>query len=238
LSTSHPSSLPVLEQGRIAHLSLSASVHQTLREWLSGGELLPGQKLTGRALAERLGVSQTPVREAMLQLVAERALDLNPNRSVTVPVLNREKFVELRDMRVVLEGLAVRCAVQSCVEMEDCSGVLDTISELHGRMSAAKQRGDYSSTMKLNRTLHFMVYGLSGRHELVAMIQSLWARTGPYLNFLYQQGSPAAPEPHPHETLLYALRKGDADLAEEAIRRDILDGGKAVLDALPSGGRP
>lgn len=229
------SSLPVPVKGQIAHLSLSATVYQTLREWLAGGELLPGQKLTGRLLSERLGVSQTPVREAMLQLVAERALDMNPNRSVTVPILDREKFIELRDMRAALEGLAVCGAVEHCVKTGECAKTIDAISDLHNRMSAAKQRGDYSTTMKLNRQLHFMVYELSGRRELVAMIQSLWARTGPYLNFLYQEGKQGGLAPHPHEALLQALREGNAALAEEAIRRDILDGGKAILDALPSG---
>jgi len=235
LSHSESSPLPVPGKEQIAHLSLSATVYLTLREWLSSGELMPGQKLTGRLLAERLGVSQTPVREALLQLVAERALDMNPNRSITVPMLDREKFIELRDIRVALEGLAVRGAVENCSKAGDRPEIIEALARLHERMYAAKMSGDYSTTLKLNRQLHFMVYELSGRRELVAMIQSLWARTGPYLNFLYREGVPTMPVPHPHETLVEALRAGDTASAEDAIRRDILDGGKAILDALPSG---
>ncbi|MYN13920.1 FCD domain-containing protein [Pusillimonas sp. TS35] len=234
MSTSVQHSLPAPVEGRITHLSLSATVYQTVREWLSGGELLPGQKLTGRVLAERLGVSQTPVREAMLQLVAERALNMNPNRSVTVPMLDREKFIELRDMRVALEGLAARCAVQRCVETGLGAEQIGAIAVLHRQMMAAKKRRDYRTTLRLNRAIHFSVYELSGRHELVATIQSLWARTGPYLNFLYEKAGPAANGAHPHESLLDALTQGDPDMAEAAIRHDILDGGRAILDALPS----
>jgi GntR family colanic acid and biofilm gene transcriptional regulator len=64
---------------RIAHSSLSTKVYESVRSALANGELVPGQKLSARLLTDRLGVSQTPVREAMLQLVAERALTMNRN---------------------------------------------------------------------------------------------------------------------------------------------------------------
>lgn len=213
---------------RITHLSLSARVHKTLRDRLAGGELMPGQKLTGRILAEQLGVSQTPVREAMLQLVAERALTMNPNRSITVPVLSREKFIELRDIRIALEGLAARYAAET-----SNTKAIDSIEDLHKAMIQAKRKADYHTTLQLNRLLHFSVYELSEREDLVAMIQSMWARTGPYLNFLYEKVEPASLINHPHETLIDGLRRGDSNMAENAVKRDILDGGRAILDALP-----
>lgn len=211
---------------QIAHQSLSATVYKTLRDSLAAGELVPGQKLTGRVLSERLGVSQTPVREAMLQLVAERALSMNPNRSVTVPLLSRETFIELREMRVALEGLAARHAARTPTDVDD-------LERLHDKLIDAKRTGDYRSTLQLNRRLHFSIYELSGRPELVATIQSLWARTGPYLNFLYEKADSDEMDDHPHKALLQALRVGDQDMAEEAIRKDILEGGKVILDALP-----
>lgn len=213
--------------GRISPLSLSARVHDTLRDWLAGGELMPGQKLTGRVLSEKLGVSQTPVREAMLQLVAERALTMNPNRSITVPLLDREKFIELRDMRAALESMASRHAAIRADE-----AVVKKLEDLHKKMIKAKRSGDYRTTLRLNRLLHFAVYELSGREELFAIIQSLWARTGPYLNFLYVNVDPTSIDSHPHEALIEGLRTHDADMAEEAVKRDILDGGRAILDAL------
>lgn len=215
------------ELTQISHMSLSATVHKTLRDSLAAGELMPGQKLTGRALSERLGVSQTPVREAMLQLVAERALVMNPNRSVTVPLLSRETFIELREMRVALESLAARHAAEAPRNV-------DELEVVHRTMLAAKRAGDYRKTMQLNRALHFSVYELSERPELVATIQSLWARTGPYLNFLYEKFDPALLNDHPHETLLEALRRGNPEMAAEAVERDILEGGRAILDALPA----
>lgn len=219
-------SIQINADSRISHLSLSARVHQTLRAWLSGGELEPGQKMTGRILAEKLGVSQTPVREALLQLVAEHALTMNPNRSITVPVLNRDKFIELRDMRVALEGLAARCAAVQCSSEE-----IDAIEKMHHDMMIAKQGGDFKNTLRLNRQIHFAVCEMSRRDELFAVIQSLWARTGPYLNFLYREKKPISKGPHPHEKLILAFRTHNASMAEEAIAQDIIEGGADIVSA-------
>lgn len=212
---------------RIAHSSLSSKVYQSLRASLANGELLPGQKLTGRMVSERLGVSQTPVREAMLQLVAERALTMNLNRSVTVPVLSKAQFIELRDIRVALERLASRCAAPHASPT-----AIDAAEALHRRMIAAKRAGDYPATMRLNREVHFAVYQLSERPELVALIESLWIRTGPYLNLIYHHVDPTTIEPHPHERLFEALRAGDPEACAAATERDIIDGGRAILVGL------
>src|SRR5690606_18231458 len=190
---------------RISHANLSSKVYQALRSSLAIGELMPGQKLTGRMLSEKLGVSQTPVREAMLQLVAERALTMNVNRSVTVPTLSREKFIELRDMRVALEGLAARCATEHVQTQH-----IAALKALHKKMIAAKKAGQYSITLRLNREIHFGVYELSRREELIAMIESLWVRTGPYLNLIYKNVDPRKIEPHEHEALFAALKARDS----------------------------
>ena len=216
-----------VESDKIEHRSLSVTVHRTLRQWLSEGELTPGQKLTGRVLSERLGVSQTPVREALLQLVAERALTMNPNRSITVPVLDKEKFLELRDMRVVLEGLACRHAA-TCAQGHS----IDHIQVIHNEMIEAKRIGDYKKTLQLNRLVHFLIYKMSGKEELLAMIETLWARTGPYLNFIYQRVDPASLESHPHDIILEGLRTHDPDLAAQGLTKDIIEGGRNILETL------
>jgi len=212
---------------RIAHSNLSSKVYQSLRASLATGELMPGQKLTGRMVAERLGVSQTPVREAMLQLVAERALTMNLNRSVTVPILSRTKFIELRDMRVALETLACRCAARHAGSAD-----IDAVEAVHREMIAAKKSGDYARTLRLNREVHIGVYRLARREELLALIESLWVRTGPYLNLIYRNVDPATIEPHEHENLFRALRAGDAEACAASIARDIIEGGRPILDSL------
>lgn len=212
---------------RISHSSLSTKVYESVRRALANGELIPGQKLSARVLTERLGVSQTPVREAMLQLVAERALTMNRNKSVTVPILSAETFIDLRDMRMALESLACRFAVEHVTDAD-----LDAAEQQHRQMIAAKRAGDYGATMRLNREIHLGIYALSRRPELVAMIESLWVRTGPYLNMIYGSDRAAVLEPHEHERLFAALRARDAEQSAASVARDIIKGGAPIVEAL------
>ena len=76
--------------------------YEALRQALISGQFVPGQKLTLRALAGALGMSVTPVREAIHRLTAERALEASANRSVHIPPMTREKILELRDIRLAV----------------------------------------------------------------------------------------------------------------------------------------
>ena len=219
-----------LLEASAAHMSrqsLTSRIYESLKISLAEGDLVPGQKLTPRLICEHLGVSQTPVREAMLQLVAERSLTLNPNRSITVPELTHEKFIELRDMRVALEGLAARQAALLAQK-----STVAPLVKIHTDLMRAKSAKQFADTLRLNRLFHFAVYELSQRQELIGLIASLWSRTGPYLNFLYKHSQPTVIDPHPHEALLESLASNDAAGAERAIAQDIIEGGRNILDIL------
>ena len=96
-----------------ADTSLRTRVYDSLRDALTAGQFTPGQKLSFRYIAGTLGVSLTPVREAIRRLVAEGALEMRPGRSVRVPLMTQAKILELRDMRLTLEGLAAEKAAAS-----------------------------------------------------------------------------------------------------------------------------
>jgi DNA-binding GntR family transcriptional regulator len=214
---------------RLRHIertNLSAKVYASLRDALMVGDLKPGIRLSGRLMAEEFGVSQTPVREALLQLVAERALIFQPNHSVTVPPLTADQYAELRDIRVALEGQAARLAASHPDRAQ-----IDALEQVHQRMMVAKRRRDVRTTLRLNLEFHFGLYRISGREELVAMIESLWMRTGPYLNLLYLDRTRDR-SLHEHEKVVAALRAGDGRGAEAAIARDINVNGEIILGVL------
>ncbi len=85
---------------------LSQRAYQAIRVALRSGELRPGQRLILRPLAAKLGLSATPVREALLRLVSEQALGLDERNSVLVPTLGADEIEELRELRLDLEGRA------------------------------------------------------------------------------------------------------------------------------------
>src|SRR3546814_15849232 len=96
--------------------TLHAHAYEQIKEALIEGVYRAGQKVTNRALAAALGTSVMPVREALRQLAAEGALDILPNRTVQVPVLTRERLLEITSIRTRLEGLA---AAKAAMRLEE-----------------------------------------------------------------------------------------------------------------------
>src|SRR4051812_15946588 len=90
--------------------TLGQKVHFELRGLIMAGVLSPGEKISLRTMAGRLGVSMQPVREAVSRLVADRALEVMPNRAVRVPLLTLEQFRELTAIRLAIEGFAAERA--------------------------------------------------------------------------------------------------------------------------------
>src|SRR5215470_4726522 len=90
--------------------TMQLRVYRALADGLKAGLFKPGEAVTLRTLATRLGTSAMPVREAVSRLIAERALVLLPNRSVIVPRMSRARFIELSETRQMLEGMMAEAA--------------------------------------------------------------------------------------------------------------------------------
>ena len=140
-----------------ADTSLRQQVYNSLREALTSGRFAPGQKVTFRYVAGELGVSLTPVREALRRLVAEGAFEMNPNRSVRVPLMTRDKVIELRDIRMELEGLASGKAALAATRNQ-IAGIRRAAREI----IVARYRGDSATDRQKVREFHFAVYAAAG----------------------------------------------------------------------------
>src|SRR5207344_1649480 len=90
----------------LSRQTLSSDVYLQLRDLLLYGRAMPGEQLSLRSIAEALHVSVMPVREAVQRLVAEQALELSSNRTLRVPVMTIDQFLEITSIRINLEGLA------------------------------------------------------------------------------------------------------------------------------------
>src|SRR3954467_23957 len=93
---------PAFGLARLERETLHERAYDEVKKAIMGGAIAPGAPMTIRALAKALGTSVMPVREALRRLVAERALELLPNRSVTLPVMTAEKFDEIVRIRLAL----------------------------------------------------------------------------------------------------------------------------------------
>lgn len=208
-----------VEQG-----SLSARTYLRLREALIAGSFAPGTRLLMADLAERLGTSVTPVREACFRLVSEQALELRSGRFINVPALTRSRYWQIRLIRIALEGLAAELAAEQVTDKQ-----VEQLEKLHRRFAKSEASGDADNARIANREFHFGVYALSGMDMLTAQIESLWVSMGPILNVYYQWADNEYVGAEEHLHLLEALRRRDGKAARAAIEKDIVRGGMNLL---------
>lgn len=195
--------------------SLGEEAYQALRQALISGRYLPGQKITLRALAAGLGMSVTPVREAIHRLSAERALEGTVQRSVRVPTMTREKILELRDIRLAVEGLAAARAAEHCTANE-----IRALRVIAIEIMAARQRKDVATDIAKLTEYQFAVYRMSRLPRLVQLIESLWLQTGPCLRLLFPDYIDALKTDW-RGKLSRALEARDAEAARRAVESDV-----------------
>ncbi|CAN7666885.1 GntR family transcriptional regulator [Pseudorhodoferax sp. LjRoot39] len=211
--------------------TLSGDVYKQLSDLLMSGRAVPGEQLSLRTIAEGLGVSVMPVREAVHRLLSEKALELLPNRVLRVPTLTVRQFREITDIRVHLEGLATARAAS----LVDAAGLQEiaAVNERFAREMALK-RPNSSNLIALNKELHFAIYRQAGMPMLLEMIESLWLRIGPILNYDFRSGSARITEhvsvDH-HERIIAALRNQDAAAASAALAGDLLGAADYIVSA-------
>jgi DNA-binding GntR family transcriptional regulator len=182
---------------RTAAGPVSQRVYRTLSELLTTGGFQPGEGVSLRNLARRLGTSAMPVREAVNRLIAEQALQMMPNRQVIVPRMTRRKYFELVRVRQLLEGMI---AGDACDNMTD-----DLLREL----------------IDDNKQL-FKLYAAAQSEVLIPIIEGLWMQTGPFQALSLARQKPLW-KGRRHTALLKALRRRDRELVAAAIRGDIGD---------------
>lgn len=209
--------------------SLSAQIYQRLKYELMSARLRPGDRLKIRDLAQSLGTSETPVREALLQLVRDGALEMKPGYYIRVRRLTLHEYMELREIRLLLEPHA---AVRALPHIDDA--FIADLEQRHASLIKAEQDKDYPTALLANYEFHFSVYRRSGMPQLIEVLERLWVQTGPLLNLLYPYGHPTYDGPHQHLNVIAALRARDEAALAEAFRADLVEGGRSFVSYLES----
>jgi len=106
--------------------NLTAKVYDQLKNALMSGRFRPGERMAIRPLAEQLGTSPTPVREALLKLISYGALEMKPSHPIVVPMMTKGKYLENRSLRIAVEGLAAETAANII-----CKSEIEHLKKLH-----------------------------------------------------------------------------------------------------------
>ena len=218
---------PLASLALIGRDNLAGRVYAELRAALMEGRMAPGQRLKIRELAAAMGVSETPVREAVMQLVRERALRMEAAKSITVAGLTLDQYLELRTVRMELEGLAAEAAA-----MRIGPDAIGALAEAHEALVAAEAAGDAPAANRANWRFHHGIHRAAAMPELLAIIEGIWLRNGPTLVHLYPHAPPTYPGRHRHLDVLDGLRARDPVATRDALAADMIEGGAGLVRRL------
>jgi GntR family colanic acid and biofilm gene transcriptional regulator len=207
--------------------NLTTRAYEGIKDALMKGQFRPGEKIGIRELARQMGTSPTPVREALLQLVSSHALEMKPAHSVTVPVLKKARYLEVRTLRITLEGLAAEQAAEKI-----STGKIEELKCIHAALTEAKTSGNYKEALAMNQAFHFEVCKAAEMPLLLALLEILWLQIGPSLNLIYPPASPDTIEKHYHLQILDAFNERDGMGARKGIENDLIYGGAQLLEYL------
>ncbi len=194
--------------------ALNGHVYTELRRALMDGIFAPGQTISLRTVAEALGTSPMPVREAMGRLVAEGALETRSNRTIAVPLLSRRQFEELSELRLELEGGITERAVRRMGK-----ALVPALEEIEHQTVIARKRS-LGERLILNRRFHFTLYAGADCELRMRLIELLWLRSAAFTHVSLSQADLRSAGQH-HREVIQAVRAGDALAARAAVESDL-----------------
>jgi DNA-binding GntR family transcriptional regulator len=218
-----PTNVTSLAERRLLH----KAVISQLRDLIVQGELPPGSKLNERVLADRLGTSRTPLREAIKYLASEGLVELLPNRGAVVAALDLGRLKEVFVVLGALEALAGDLACRHATEA-DIAGV----KALHYHMLAYHAAGDLANYFRCNQEIHIKLLECSGNATLAQVYRGLNAhvkRARYMANLSRERWDKAVRE---HEEMLDALIRRDSARLQSLLRDHLANKLVLVTEAL------
>ncbi|XTZ40394.1 GntR family transcriptional regulator [Salmonella enterica] len=212
----------MLDLEKAQRTSLTMQVEASLKSALIIGALKPGARLITKEIADQLGTSITPVREALLRLVSAGALHATPAQAFLVPEVSLERYNEINQIRKTLEGMAAREASQQMTKEK-----IRELRILADSFHEALKSGNTEHSLQANRAFRFTLYQHAGMPTLSALIEQLWVRIGPCFNYLYPTSEDLI-RSHTYNDLLAALEEGDGFASERALWRVIDEGANII----------
>lgn len=200
-------------------------VYEKLRQGIIKGSLKPGQKLVMASLARELGISETPIREAIRRLESDGYVTFTPHAGAVVTRINNQELSEIYLIRISLEGLATRLAVPFIGPAD-----IAWLKKKNDEMKVAVKSGRYEKLARLNKAFHLRIYKAAPFSRLYKMIADLWdafERWPSIFSFVPERAKTAIQE---HEQIIEALETADVDKADNLMKEQK----KKSLEALQS----
>lgn len=191
---------------------------EVIRAAILDGRLAPGQRLKEEELARELGISRTPVREALLVLQTEGMVEAAPNRGATVRSYDADDLGEMYLLRAALEGLAARLAAER-VKARD----LAKLRKSCDRFESAGLLGTLEELVKENLFFHNTILAAAGSERIAQLVRSVTELPLVYKSYLWYSPSQKLVSAHYHRQIVNALEARDPERAESVMKQHVFE---------------
>jgi DNA-binding GntR family transcriptional regulator len=180
-----------------------------IREAIMDGRLAPRQRLKEEELARELGISRTPVREALLILQTDGLVEATPNRGATVRAYDADGLGDLYMLRAALEGVAARLAAERVTARD--------------RFEAIAANGTLKELVKENLAFHDTILAIAGNDRIAQLVRGVTELPLVYKSYLWYSPNQKVVSAHYHRTIVAALEARDPERAESVMKQHVFE---------------
>ncbi len=211
------------------HLTLREKIVETVRAAIVNGQIPAGTRVAEPELADRFGISRTPIREAFRQLESEGFITVIPRKGAVVASLSAKDISDFYDLKMVLEGYAARCAAKVLSEKD-----MVKMEAVNRQMEAASGKKDLRKILSLHNEFHEIFLKACGNEKLYTIVRNMVMQFQRFRLILVMRGKIEG-SIRQHREIIDAFRKRDAELAESLVIKNALYGKKVLLRELAKG---
>ncbi|WP_305045205.1 GntR family transcriptional regulator [Geoalkalibacter sp.] len=209
------------------HQTLREKILETIRDAILRGVLKPGEKVAEPELAERFGISRTPIREAFRQLESEGYLTVIPRKGAVVTALSERDVKEFYAIKAILEGYAARIAAKNLSDKE-----IERLEAINQRLQQLADEGDVKAFYRTHNEFHELFIRAAGNQKLAELINQLVIKFNrPRMASLSLPGRMQI-SVNEHSRLLEAFKNRNGEQADNLVRKTASLGGQLLIQSM------
>jgi DNA-binding GntR family transcriptional regulator len=207
------------------HLTLREKILENIRDAIMSGGLKPGEKVAEPELAERFGISRTPIREAFRQLESEGYLTVIPRKGAVVVSFSSKEIDEFYAIKSILEGYAAHRACKNLTEKE-----IDRLAAINEKLRQLAEDGDIKHFFKIHNDFHELFRKAADNAKLEEMISGLVSKFQRLRYASLSKPGRMKISVQEHSKIIEAFRSRNAELAEQLVRKNAEYGGRVLME--------
>ena len=209
--------------------SRASRLREEIEDQIATGELRPGARLDEVSLAQRFGVSRTPIREALQQLAAAGLIQIRPHRGAQVSAPEPKQMLEMFELMAELEAMCARLAARRAQPEDEAA-----LRETHAACAAAAQSGDYDAYYYENERFHRAIYAASHNGFLAEQAMALAKRLAPFRRLQLRVRNRMHASLAEHARVVDTILAGHSEQAAEQLRAHVTVQGERFHDLMAS----